>query len=119
MEARKTLWNRIGTLIGLLCLVMTLAILPFGVSTVRAGDEAETLMSVDPLLVAGQAETADPAPFVAPVIAPSDIEGKLRPGSAGVEVQPGVIVLNTRGYNYGPPPATIDPAAMNHESQTP
>ena len=118
MEVRKKLWNRIGTLSGLLCLGMTLALLPIGVSAVRAGDGTESLMSLDPLLVEGQAESTLPKP-VAPVITPAEAGEFVRPGSAGTEVQPGVIVLNTRGYNYGPPPATIDPAAMNHESPTP
>ena len=119
MEAHKTFWNRIVTVVGLLCLGMALAILPLGVSAVRAGDGAGALISVDPLLVADQQEAAHSKPAVAPVLAPVDVEEIIRPGRGGVEVQPGIIVLNTRGYNYGPPPAAIDPAAMKLESETP
>ena len=35
-----------------------------------------------------------------------------------MEVRPGVIVLNTRGYNYGPPVAELDAAALRAERET-
>ena len=119
MKLHKLLWNRFGTLVGLLCLGSTLAILPIGVSAVRAGDAAEALMSIDPLLVSGQPGAAKPTADVMPGMAAATDKDALQPGRPGVEVQPGVIVLNTRGYNYGPPPTAIDPAAMERESETP
>ena len=60
------------------------------------------------------AAPAAPAP---PVAAPAEgVEENRRPGVPAVEVEPGVIVLNTRGFNYGPPPAELDPAALKAES---
>ncbi len=112
MEDRKPLWNRIRTAIGLLCLGSMLALLPLGVSPVRAGDGTETLMSVDPLRVVGPQSTAP----VVPVAPPVEAEGRIKSGSPRVEVQPGVFVLNTRGYNYGQAPSALDPAAMKREA---
>ena len=41
-----------------------------------------------------------------------------RPGSADRKAQAGVIVLNTRGYNYGPTtPGEQNPAAAGLESK--
>ena len=77
-------------------------------------------MSADPTLVAS--EPVQPVhvegPTVAPVVEPAATDEALRPGSAGTEVEPGVIVLNTRGYNYGPSPSELDPAALGQESNT-
>jgi hypothetical protein len=112
MEDRRSLWSRIGTVIGLLSLGSMLAIMPLGVRAVRAGDETEALMSVDPLLVAGERATL-PAQTAT---SPDEAEEGIKPGSDRVEPQPGVIVLNMRGYNYGQPPSALDPAAMKRES---
>jgi hypothetical protein len=114
MKAQNPLWNRMGITVGLLCLGSMLAILPLGVSAVRAGDGAETLMSVDPLLASQQRENAT----AAAVIPGAGVEESIKRGPANRDVEPEVIVLNTRGYKYGPPP-TIDPAAQNRASQTP
>ena len=91
--------------------------MPAGVRTVRAEDGAQALMSVDPALVAKEPANVE-GPPVAPVAEPTAPDEAVRPGSAGTEVQPGVIVLNTRGYNYGPSPSELDPAALGQESKT-
>lgn len=71
--------------LGSLCLIATLLSTSFGVA-VRADEPEEALMSVDPALVA-------------PPRLPA----------------PRIVTLNTRGYNYGPPPGTIDHAAKRFE----
>ena len=71
--------------LGWICLIATLLSASFGVA-VRADEPEEALMSVDPALVA-----------------------PLRPPA------PRVVPLNTRGYNYGPPPDAIDDAAKRYE----
>lgn len=101
---------------GLLCLIATVVLSSGGVSAVRAEGEA-ALMSVDPVLEARLDGAAPPAPVPAapptpPTVAPGE---EPRAGLPGVEVAPGVIVLNTRGYNYGPPVGEIDRAAMGRE----
>jgi len=108
-----TVRNRIATFGGLVCLGVTLALLPAGVNVVRAEDGAEALMSVDPLLA------QQPAPSVAPPapVIPATAAAQLQPGQPADTVSPGVVVLNNRGYNYGPPPAEIDPSAMDREDQ--
>ncbi len=117
--------NRMTTAVGCVCLAIALLLLPAGVRIVRA-DQGEAVMSVDPELVAEAARVAKErreerpahaAPVVAPIL-PADVGEAVaeRPGIAGREIRPGVIVLNTRGYNYGPPPAQLDPAALGHES---
>ncbi|MEM9175929.1 MAG: hypothetical protein AAGC67_11910 [Myxococcota bacterium] len=80
--------------LGGLCLVGALALTSF-VHAVRADDVEEALMSVDPTLVSPPAAPAPAAPELS---------------------QPRVRPLNTRGYNYGPPPGAIDPAAMRQEA---
>lgn len=46
----------------------------------------------------------------------ADVGSARRPGVSGIETSPGVVVLNTRGYNYGPPPTPLEPEALQHES---
>lgn len=127
------------TSIGMLCLTLTLLSLSLGVRAVQAGEEASPVRApIDPVRV----ESPDPAPAspgspveppaeraeagagtvaAAPtqaegrVVPASDVEGARQPGVAGIEVAPGVIVLNTRGFNYGPPPTELDPAALRAE----
>ena len=113
MEDRRSIWSRIGTVVGLLCLGSVLAMMPLGVTAVRAGDEAETLMSVDPLLVARERARTP----VQPPASPGPTEEAIEPGAGPVEVQPGVIVFNMRGYNYGQTPSALEPAAMKQESR--
>ena len=121
MTTRPTLWNRLSNAVGLICLAMTLLLLPAGVRIVRADDEAEERASVTPPLPTPPAsELATPQkPVVAPVVEIDEAKEALRIDSAGTEGEPGVIVLNTRGYNYGPPPARPAPATDDRESTTP
>ena len=114
-EARRTN-SRWTTTAGLLCLLGTLLLSSTGVRTVRAEGAEEALMSIDPKLEA-RLEGSPPAqPAPPPLAKAPSPEAELRPGEPGVETQPGVIVLNTRGYNYGPPAGAIDPAALDHEA---
>ncbi len=108
--------NRWTTTAGLFCLAASLILSSTGVRTVRAEGGDEALMSIDPKLEA-RLEASPPAQPAPPPLAktpPQEVE--LRPGEPAVEAQPGVIVLNTRGYNYGPPVGPIDPAALDHET---
>jgi hypothetical protein len=97
---------------------MTLLLLSPGVHAVRADDSSETTIGVEPT-----AETRDAAkPPVAAMAAPArdaKAPDAVEPaGPSAVEVDPDVIVLNTRGYNYGPPPDQLDPAALRDEAKT-
>jgi hypothetical protein len=115
-------WRRLGEIVGTACVVATLALLSPGVRVVRAEDEA--LMSVDPELVAaaeGPVPSPSPtvvpsAPAAYPIVPASDVANASRPGVPGIEIQPGVVVLNTRGFNYGPPPTPLAPEALRQES---
>jgi hypothetical protein len=73
---------------------------------------------VDEVAPTTPAEGASPAapPSGARLVRAEDVENALRPGVSGVEVAPGVIVLNTRGFNYGPPPTPLAPEALKQES---
>ena len=88
-RARRT---RPIDVLGWLCLVGTLLLTSF-VEAVPADESEEAMMSIDPALVA----PAAPPPAAPPAAAPH------------------VVHLNTRGYNYGPPPEEIDEAAMRYE----
>lgn len=118
MNLRKTLSNRMISLAGVLCLGMSFALLPAGVNAVRAEDGTEKLMSVDPLLVNTGPDVQIPSPAEAAPDSAAGTDGT-RPGVSAEEMPIGAIVLNTRGYNYGPPPAEIDPAAMQREGRKP
>ncbi len=115
---RSTFWKRSWSLVGLACLAMTVLLLPAGVRIVRAEDEVPARISVAP----GPAITeSNPlqGPTVLPIIRAGDGIEALRPGVAGIEVAPGVILLNTTGYNYPALSAELDPAALEFESETP
>jgi len=135
MRIQAKLWRRIGEIGGAVCLVAALALLSPGVRVVRA--EGDAAMSVDPALVAakraaenGNAPAAPSAPAAletekaaapaGPVAFPTvhvdDVKNASRPGVSAIEIQPGVIVFNTRGFNYGPPPTPLAPEAMKQES---
>ena len=103
-----------------------------GVHVVRADEAA--LMSVDPALVAAAERAAPPdparaaprealpaplpaAPAINPFVSAEEVDKASRPGVPGIEIQPGVVVLNTRGYNYGPPPAALTPEALAQEAE--
>lgn len=121
MTTRPALWNRFWNAVGLICLAMTLLLLPAGVRIVRADDEAAGRASVTPALptppVSDQATPQQSV--VAPVVEINEAKEALRRGGAGTEGEPGVIVLNTRGFNYGPPPARPAPATDDRDSATP
>lgn len=71
--------------------------------------------SKPPAAVAGSpASPTVPATF--PTVHVDDVANASRPGVSGIEIQPGVIVLNTRGFNYGPPPTPLTPEALKQES---
>ncbi len=135
MSSRTGAWARLGNIAGWTAVLAALALFSPGVSTVRAGDDP--LMSSDPGLVAAQAQknvgvapaqAADPGPAPAntadvsekppsqPFVRADDVENARRPGVSGIEIQPGVVVLNTRGYNYGPPPTPLAPEALEQET---
>lgn len=129
-EAWAGPWKRLGEVFGLACLMATISLLSPGVDVVRADEAA--LMSVDPALVtaaerAARPETgADPAratpdeapaaPASNPFVSVEDADKASRPGVSGIEIQPGIVVLNTRGYNYGPPPTPLTPEALAQEA---
>jgi hypothetical protein len=60
--------------------------------------------------------TTPAAPVAFPTVQVDDVENASRPGVSGIEVQPGVVVLNTRGFNYGAPPSPLAPEALKQES---
>lgn len=99
-ESKSQRITGIGAL-GLLCVVAAL-VLTSGVNAVRAEDADEVLMSVDPALVEapGAILAEPPAPAAAPA-------------------EPEVIILNTRGFNYGPPTVEIDPPPVRFEGEVP
>lgn len=118
MTRQQTLWNRLVTSTGFLCLGASFLLMSAGVETVRAEAGDETNMSIDPSLEAALEEAEEAPKKVAPIVDVNDMEALARPGIGGVETRPGVIVLNTRGYNYGPPPGSLDPAALTVEAET-
>ncbi len=72
-------------------------------------------MSIDPLLEAQLGPPpAAPQPAAPPTL-PTNVLPPSQPGAPPAEIQSGVIVLNTRGFNYGPPRGEIEPGAMRHE----
>jgi hypothetical protein len=115
MTRQQTIWNRFVTSTGFLCLCASFMLMSAGVQAVRADAGDESNMSIDPALEAALAEPEEGPEKLAPVVPAEDKEAAARPGIAGVETQPGVIVLNTRGYNYGARPGALDPAALTYE----
>ncbi|MFO0689340.1 MAG: hypothetical protein U0900_11590 [Myxococcota bacterium] len=113
---RSAFGQRVVSLAGTVCVVASFALLSPGVRIARAGEgtpppAAEAV--ADPAV--GPAAEPDAAPKASPFVKAEDTEAARRPGVSGIEVSPGVIVLNTRGYNYGPPPTPIAPEAMRQE----
>ena len=137
MRIQARLRHRFVDIAGTACVLAALALLSPGVRMVRAADEP--LMSTDPALAAAAARTAEQAeaipaaatstppsavavagspaaPVTFPIVHVDDVENASRPGVSGIEIQPGVVVLNTRGFNYGPPPTALAPEALKQES---
>ena len=102
--------------LGVVCVVAMFMLSPLGVRIVRA-DEQEASMRVHSALVEGPPPAA---PVVGPPPRPLAREPAAldRAGGPSIEVSPGIVVLNTRGYNYGPPPAEVDSEAAQREAQT-
>ena len=114
---KTTIWNRIATSAGLACVLASFVLMSTGVQVVRADNADPANMSVDPALEANLTPPVAALEKVAPFVQAGDQENVDRPGVSGVETQPGVITLNTRGYNYGPRTGgSLDPAAMAQEA---
>lgn len=115
-ESRAGRW---ASALGSVCLLAMLLLLPMGVRSVRADSADAQLMSVDPELVEAQAEARpEPvAPGPVPAAPPPASPGALPPGAPGVEIRPGVVLLNTQGYNVVPDMQELDPAALFFERQ--
>lgn len=109
MWIKSKLSRRVGNTGGAACLIAALLLLSPGVRVVRAEDGA-------PVSVAPVATIAPAAPTAYPTVHVDDVENARRPGVPAIEIAPGVLVLNTRGYNYGPPPTPLAPEAMKQES---
>jgi hypothetical protein len=103
MIERTRPMDRITTTMGLLCVLATLLLISPGVRTVRAEGGQETPSIVDPVLE---------AKHEVPAAAPAPADQSVTPGEPRAERPPGVRVLNTRGYNYGPPPGGVDPRSL-------
>jgi len=117
MIERRRLRDRIATTLGALSLLATLLLISPGVRAVRAEDGELRVNGVDPALEA-ELEVAAPAPV--PPAAPKSVSPSPSPSpspdGAGADLPPDVRVLNTRGYNYGPPPGGVDPRSMAAEA---
>jgi hypothetical protein len=118
MSRQQMLWHRFATSTGLICLAASFILMSAGVQAVSAEAGDETNMSMDPTLEAALERAVKAPPKVAPIVSIDDKEALARPGIGGVETQPGVIVFNTRGYNYGRRPGDLNPAALNLEGRT-
>jgi hypothetical protein len=116
---RSVLFSRILSSAGLVCLAMSLLLMPAGVRIVRAHDEVKEPISADPSPQTGRAHEFGGGPPTAAVVGADAAEQAPRRGSVGTtEGQTGVVVLNTRGYNYGPPSAKPEPASIGQEPKT-
>ena len=94
MSAIRTSLQRRKTGLGLSCLVMSLLLWSPGVRTVRAEENSEQQPS---------------EVVVVPAVRDGQIEMSPRAPDARAEAVNGVVVLNTRGYNYGPNRPTARP----------
>ncbi len=117
MTIGPAFWNRLLTFAGLFCLTATLLLLPAGVRTVRAEDGAQVSKSVNPTPPSSESDEIEPPP-TAPVNPADKVDEADRPGRPHSEVRPEFVPLNTRGYNYGPPPVEVAPAPVPDEPST-
>ena len=94
-------------MLGALCVLLTLLLTSGGVQAVRAESEVAPPVSAVP----APAEGVPPAAPMPSVPSTSPMPGVIseNPVVPVEEHLPGVIVLNTRGYNYGPKRPQIDP----------
>jgi len=114
----SALWNRVSGFAGPVCLAIPLLLLPAGVRDVRADDGVDGRMSVDPALVSSEPAISKKA-AAAPAVRAGDEGQVLLPRPARTEASPEVVVLNTRGYNYGPMPLEPAPASIGSDSEMP
>jgi hypothetical protein len=113
----RPFWNRLLTFAGLFCLTATLLLLSAGVRTVRAEDGAQVSKSVNPTPTSSESDIVEPPP-IAPMNPAGKVDEADRPGRPRSEVRPEFVPLNTRGYNYGPPPAAVAPEPVLDEPST-
>jgi hypothetical protein len=103
MDPGRTFGDRLMTGTGLFCLMASLLLGSPGVRAVRAEDAPE----VGPVGGRGLEVPVEGAAPTAPAVPPTSDPGLARKPAAG-----DVIVLNSRGYNYGPrtsPPTEVRP----------
>jgi len=102
MVDRQPLLERVKTALGLSCLAATLLLMSPGVTIVRADEAAQpSKQSTEPAVEVPARDKMVPPPKAPRVDDPA------------AQAQDRPIVLNTRGYNYGPnrPVASPMPAA--------
>lgn len=119
MTIQPVLRNRLLSSAGLICLAMTLFLLPGGVRVVRADDASAGPVCEDPALSPGPSAASEKPVIALPLAKAGEAPETRQPGAAGSEGPAGVVVLNTRGFNYGPPPSDPGPAALGQEARTP
>ena len=116
-DERPTATRRAADGLGLLCLVVTLLMLSTGVRIARADDAN---MSVDPKLAAEIAAAEAERPrVVAPRSGGPAAQPGMQPGVPAIEIAPGVIRLNTRGYNYLSAAGGVDVPSARPPEPTP
>lgn len=108
---------RVVSVGGTLCVAATFLLLSPGVRIARAEDPPAPPQA-SPAAAPSPAPAQAEAPKASPFVKAEDVEQARRPGVSGIETAPGVVVLNTRGYNYGPPPTPLAPEALEHEKQS-
>ncbi|MBK7949510.1 MAG: hypothetical protein IPK00_12400 [Deltaproteobacteria bacterium] len=121
--------QRVASIAGALCVVASLSLSSPGVRIARAEDRSApaTANATAPSPAPASGPAASPvappasppsaAPKASPFVKAEDVEEARRPGVSGIETAPGVVVLNTRGYNYGPPPTPLAPEALEQEKR--
>ena len=106
-ETRASL-QHLRTCLGFCCLVAILLLWSPGVQTVRAGDDPS------PASPSPELEPQKEKPLaVVPARIDEEIEMAPRAPDPRAEAASGVVVLNTRGYNYGPDRPTSRPRAVH------
>ncbi len=97
----RSIRERWSDALGLIALVASLLLLPLGVESVRAEDESPA--------PAQEARAPEADEKTGPRAEEGRIEAAPRAVDPRRESRPGVVVLNTRGYNYGPDRPTVRP----------
>jgi hypothetical protein len=111
MSQHESISSRISpwTMLGFACLVATLLLTSPGVRVVRADEPNAAFVPL--VSEAPPAQTCDAAGGQAPVT-PSSVQqqvaGQAQVATSLEEAQGGFLMLNSRGYNYGPATASPD-----------